>query len=101
VVPVGSTLEFVMSMDFPNVPFIDAHVLNALPLLTGHKENIYDIEFQTNTSLNDIYGDSVKFNTNDGTNSGSTYNGLNLSGTTIPNASWVSISEPNNIEFDL
>jgi hypothetical protein len=54
-VPVGSTLEFVMSMDFPNVPFIDAEILNALPLLTGHKENIYDIEFQTNSSLNDIY----------------------------------------------
>lgn len=101
VVPVGSTLEFVMSMNFPNVPFIDANVLNALPLLTGHKENIYDLEFQTNTSLNDIYGSSVKYNTNDGTTPASTFNGLSLSGTTIPNASWVSISEPNNIEFDL
>lgn len=101
VVPVGSKLEFVMSMDFPNVPFINAHILNALPLLTGHKENIYDIEFQTNTSLNDIYGVPVNFNTNDGTNSASTYNSLSLSGTTIPNASWVSITDPNNIEFDL
>jgi hypothetical protein len=42
-------------MQFPNVPFIDAEILNALPLLTGHNTEIYDIEFQTNTSLNDIY----------------------------------------------
>jgi hypothetical protein len=63
-----------MSMDFPNVPFIDAFILNALPLLTGHNDNVYDISFQQDTTLTDIYGETVKYNNNDGTTPANNYN---------------------------
>lgn len=104
-VPVWSSLEFVMSMDFPNVPFINAFLQNALPLLTWHNENVYDISFQTNKWLFDVYWNIVKYNTNDKSSwlADNSFNSwsLILSWSLIPNSSWINISDPNNINFDL
>lgn len=100
-IPTGSALKFAVTMDFPNVNFINPKIIDALPLLAGPNTNVYDISFQTDPSLRDIYNSGVLFNTNDGVIPASSFNGLNLIGTTIPNAAWVVTNPANNIEFHL
>lgn len=97
-VPVWSALEFLVTMDFPNVDFLNAKVIDSLPLLTWPNEEAYDFAFQTNTSLNDIDGNSVLYNTNDKSSglSDTDFNWLDLTST-----GWISESPANNIEFDL
>jgi hypothetical protein len=56
-------------MSFPNVEFINAKVIDALPLIVGPNDAVYDYAFQTDTNLKDINGVSIEINddNNDGT----------------------------------
>jgi uncharacterized repeat protein (TIGR01451 family) len=101
-IPVGSKLRFAVSMDFPNVHSSGSIVTDALPLLAGPNDSIYDITFQTDNSLRDINNTLVAINDDntDGT-ADSSFNGLTLSGTMMPNSSWVQDTPANNIEFHL
>jgi hypothetical protein len=89
-------------MDFPNVHSSGSIVTDALPLLAGPNDSIYDITFQTDNSLRDINNTLVAINDDntDGT-ADSSFNGLTLSGTMMPNSSWVEDTPANNIEFHL
>ena len=100
-IPAGSALKFAVTMDFPNVNFIDPKVIDALPLLAGPNTSAYDFAFQTDPSLKDIYNSGVAFNTNDGVTPVSDFNGNTLIGTTMPNAPWIVASPANNLEFHL
>ena len=100
-IPSGSALRFALTMDFPNVNFINPNIIDALPLLAGPNTSAYNIAFQTNTNLKDIYNTGVLFNTNDGVSPASDFNGLNLAGTSIPNAPWIAATPANNLEFQL
>ncbi len=97
-VPVWSALEFLITMDFPHVDFLNSKVIDALPLLAWPNIKAYDFAFQTNTGLLDIDGNPVLYNTNNkelglaDTN----FNWLNLTST-----GWISETPANNIEFDL
>lgn len=53
--PPGSALRFALTMDFPNVYFINPKLIDALPLLAGPNTNVYNIAFQNNPTLKDIY----------------------------------------------
>jgi uncharacterized repeat protein (TIGR01451 family)/fimbrial isopeptide formation D2 family protein len=100
-IPAGSALRFALTMDFPEVNFINPKLIDALPLLAGPNTNAYDIAFQTNTTLKDIYNTGVLFNTNDGVTPDTNFNWLNLLGTNIPNAAWIQATPANNLEFQL
>ncbi len=100
-IPSGSRLQFAVTMDFPNVNFINPKIIDALPLLSGPNTSAYNIEFQTGTTLKDIYNNPVLFNTDDGVTPSTSFNGFSLSGSTIPNAAWVVTNPANNIEFHL
>lgn len=73
-IPAGSALRFALTMDFPEVNFINPKLIDALPLLAGPNTNAYDIAFQTNTTLKDIYNTGVLFNTNDGVTPDTNFN---------------------------
>ena len=88
-------------MDFPNVNFINPRLVDALPLLAGPNTSAYDFAFQTGTTMKDIYNTGVLFNTEDGVTPNSTFNGLSLIGTVIPNAPWITTTPANNLEFQL
>lgn len=100
---VGTELTFAISADFPNVYFTGIKLKDALPLLSGPNDDVYDIAFQTNPGLLDMYGSAVDINDNDGNGFADTsFNGKTLSGTTsVGNNSWLSTSSPNYINFDL
>ena len=100
-VPPGSALRFALTMDFPRVNFINPKIIDSLPLLAGPNTSAYDIAFQTDTNLKDIYNTGILFNTNNGVTPSSDFNGLNLIGTIIPNASWIAATPANNLEFQL
>lgn len=101
-IPVGSKLKFAVSMNFPNVGFSWAIIKDALPLLVGPNDSIYDITFQTNNTLRDINNNLVSINddNNDGT-ADSSFNGLVLSWSVLPNNPWIVESPANNVEFHL
>lgn len=73
-IPPGSALRFAVTMDFPNVNFINPKVIDALPLLAGPNTSTYDLAFQTNTTLKDIYNNPVLFNTNNGVTPTTSFN---------------------------
>jgi len=101
-IPVGAEMTFVVSMEFPNVISTWATLKDALPLLTWPNDNVTGIAFQTNTSLQDINGDIVAFNDDDGNGTAdTTFNGNVLWGTTPADSAWIVTSAPNNIEFNL
>ncbi len=101
-ITVWSKLTFAISADFPNVYFTWIILKDALPLLTWPNNQVYDIAFQTNSSLQDMEWDIVPINDNNWDSSADTsFNTKSLSWTTIPNSSWISISDPNYINFDL
>ncbi len=54
-IPPGSALRFAVTMDFPNVNFINPRLVDAFPLLAGPNTSAYDFSFQTGTTLKDIY----------------------------------------------
>ena len=90
-------------MDFPKSHFLNAYLRNSVPLLVGHVENLSGISFISDLTQKDVWGNPVGYNTNDTTSgvADADFNGLIPSGTVIPNASWITTSDPNNIEFDL
>lgn len=102
-ITVGSKLTFAISADFPNVYFTGILLKDALPLLAGPNSNVYDIAFQTDNTLKDMSGINVDINDTDGNGTADTsFNGQSLSGTTSTgNTSWLTISDPNYINFDL
>jgi len=101
-IPVGAEMTFAVNMWFPNVISTWAILKDALPLLTWPNDDITDIAFQTNTSLEDINGVSVPFNDDDGNGTADTsFNGNILGGTTPADSAWITTSAPNNIEFAL
>ncbi len=96
-IPVASEIEYAVTMDFPNVNFINAKVIDALPLIVWPNDQVYDYAFQTNSSLLDINWNSIEINDNDNDGiSDSIFNWLNLTST-----GWISETPANNIEFDL
>jgi uncharacterized repeat protein (TIGR01451 family) len=100
-IPAGSKLRFAVTMDFPQVNFINPKLIDALPLLAGPNIGAYDFAFQTNATLRDIENTLVAFNTEDGATTANTFNSLALSGTIYPNASWIAATPGNNLEFSL
>ena len=97
-IPVWSSLEFLISMDFPYVDFLNTKVVDALPLLAWPNDKAYDFAFQTNKTQLDIDGNSVLYNTNDKSSgiADTSFNGYNLTST-----GWISETPANNIEFEL
>lgn len=101
-IPVGSRLDFVLSMYFPNVISTGAVLVDALPLIAGPNTSAYNISFQTNTGLLDLDGNSVPINDDDyDGNPDTTINGKTLGGTWPSDTSWIATTPANNIEFDI
>ena len=101
-IPVGSRLDFNISMDFPNVFSTGAMLLDALPLVTGPNTATYNIAFQTNNSLQDLDGNSVPINDDNADGVADTsINGQTLWGTTPAATSWIAATPANSLEFDI
>jgi len=96
-IPVWSEIQYALVMDFPNVNFINAKLVDALPLIIWPNNEVYDYTFQTDWNLKDINWVSIEINDddNDGT-SDTIFNGRDLSSTW-----WITEVPANNIEFDL
>ena len=96
-IPVASEIQYALVMNFPNVEFINAKVIDALPLIVWPNTEVYDYTFQTNSDLLDINWDSIEINddNNDWTADDS-FNWLDLTSTW-----WINETPANNIEFNL
>lgn len=101
-IPVGSHLTFAVSTTFPSVYFTGILLKDALPLLSGPNDQVYNIQFQTDAALKDMSGATVPINDANGNGTAdNNFNGLTLSGDHIPNAAWISLANPNYLLFDL
>jgi len=96
-IPVWSEIQYALVMNFPNVEFIDAKLIDALPLIVWPNDSVYDYAFQTDNTLKDINNISIEINDdNNDWNSDSSFNSLDLTST-----GWILETPANNIEFDL
>ena len=72
----GSTVRFAITVDFPNVPFLQFILDDYLPLLSGPNNAVSNITFNTDASLVDIDGNLIAVNDSDGDGgSDSSFNG--------------------------
>jgi len=101
-IPIWSRLDFNIMMDLPNVFSTGAKLIDALPLIAGPNTSTYNIAFQTDDTLLDMYGWSVPINDDDADGIADTsINGQTLWGTTPAATSWITPTPANNVEFDI
>jgi len=96
-IPVWSEIQYALVMAFPNVNFLNAKVIDALPLIVWPNDEVYDYAFQTDINLKDINWTLIEINDDDNDwSADSVFNWKDLTSTW-----WINETPANNVEFDL
>lgn len=90
-------MTFALVMDFPAVHTTGAVMKDYLPLIMGPYDQLTDMHFQTDSTLQSMNGDMIKINDNNGDGVVDPV----FNNRTLADTGWISSEPANTVVFDL